>query len=67
MSEKETWQKMGKEERLRHQLEVQSRQIERVFSTHQVAARVAGGRCRRSPFALICSPTWNQAFTACAA
>lgn len=44
MSEKETWQKMGKEERLRHQLEVQSRQIERVFSTHQVAARVAGGQ-----------------------
>ena len=44
MSEKETWQKMDKEERLRHQLEVQSRQIERVFSTHQVSARVAGGQ-----------------------
>ena len=44
MSEKETWQKMNKEERLRHQLELQSRQIERVFSTHQVAARVAGGQ-----------------------
>ena len=43
MSEKETWQKMDKEERLRHQLEIQSRQIERVFSTHQVSARVAGG------------------------
>ena len=44
MSEKETWQKMDKEERLRHQLEIQSRQIERVFSTHQVSARVAGGQ-----------------------
>ncbi|MCP4420146.1 MAG: NACHT domain-containing protein [Chloroflexi bacterium] len=44
MSEKEKWQKMDKEERLRHQLEIQSRQIERVFSTHQVAARVAGGQ-----------------------
>ncbi|MCA9897026.1 MAG: AAA family ATPase [Ardenticatenaceae bacterium] len=43
MSEKETWQKMNKEERLRHQLELQSRQIERVFSTHQVPTRVAGG------------------------
>ncbi len=44
MSEKETWQKMDKEERLRHQLEIQSRQIEQVFSTHQVSARVAGGQ-----------------------
>jgi DNA segregation ATPase FtsK/SpoIIIE, S-DNA-T family len=44
MPEKEKWQKMDKEERLRHQLEIQSRQIERVFSTHQVAARVAGGQ-----------------------
>ncbi|MCA9916383.1 MAG: AAA family ATPase [Anaerolineales bacterium] len=44
MSEKETWQKMNKEERLRHQLELQSRQIERVFSTHQVPTRVAGGQ-----------------------
>ena len=44
MSEKETWQKMNKEERLRNQLELQSRQIERVFSTHQVSARVAGGQ-----------------------
>lgn len=44
MSEKETWQKMNKEERLRHQLEIQSRQIERVFSTHQVPTRVAGGQ-----------------------
>lgn len=44
MSEKETWQKMNKEERLRNQLELQSRQIERVFSTHQVPARVAGGQ-----------------------
>ncbi|WP_420627769.1 FtsK/SpoIIIE domain-containing protein [Candidatus Leptofilum sp.] len=44
MSEKETWQKMNKEERLRHQLELQSRQIERVFTTHQVPTRVAGGQ-----------------------
>lgn len=44
MSEKGTWQKMNKEERLRNQLELQSRQIERVFSTHQVSARVAGGQ-----------------------
>lgn len=44
MSERESWQKMDKEERLRHQLEIQSRQIERVFSTHQVSARVAGGQ-----------------------
>ncbi len=44
MSEKETWQRMNKEERLRNQLELQSRQIERVFSTHQVSARVAGGQ-----------------------
>lgn len=44
MSKNETWQKMNKEERLRHQLELQSRQIERVFSSHQVSARVAGGQ-----------------------
>ncbi len=44
MNEKGTWQKMDKEERLRHQLEIQSRQIERVFSSHQVSARVAGGQ-----------------------
>lgn len=44
MSEKESWQKMNKEARLRHQLELQSRQIERVFSTHQVPTRVAGGQ-----------------------
>lgn len=44
MSEKETWQRMNKEERLRHQLEIQSRQIESVFSTHQVPTRVAGGQ-----------------------
>jgi hypothetical protein len=44
MGEKETWQRMNKEERLRNQLELQSRQIERVFSTHQVSARVAGGQ-----------------------
>ena len=44
MNNKEQWRKMNKEERLRHQLELQSRQIERVFSTHQVSARVAGGQ-----------------------
>lgn len=44
MSKHKTWQKMDKEERLRHQLEIQSRQIERVFSSHQVSARVAGGQ-----------------------
>lgn len=44
MNERETWQRMNKEERLRNQLELQSRQIERVFSTHQVSARVAGGQ-----------------------
>jgi DNA segregation ATPase FtsK/SpoIIIE-like protein len=44
MSETETWQKMNKEERLRHQLELQSQQIERVFSTHQLPTRVAGGQ-----------------------
>ena len=44
MSKNEAWQRMNKEERLRHQLELQSRQIERVFSTHQVSARVAGGQ-----------------------
>lgn len=44
MSKNETWQKMDKEERLRHQLEIQSRQIEQVFSSHEVSARVAGGQ-----------------------
>jgi len=32
---------------LQHQLEVQSNQIERVFSSHQVAARVQGGTVER--------------------
>lgn len=44
MSKNEAWQNMNKEKRLKHQLELQSRQIERVFSTHQVSARVAGGQ-----------------------
>lgn len=35
------------EERLSHQVEIQSRQIERVFSQHQVAARVENGTVRR--------------------
>lgn len=36
------------EERLSHQVEIQSRQIERVFSQHQVAARVEDGTVRRN-------------------
>jgi DNA segregation ATPase FtsK/SpoIIIE-like protein len=36
-----------REARLQHQLEVQSRQIERVFSHHQLTAQVAGGRVQR--------------------
>lgn len=37
---------MLQEERLRRQLEVQSQQIERVFSRHQLPAHVAGGTVR---------------------
>jgi DNA segregation ATPase FtsK/SpoIIIE-like protein len=37
---------MTKRERLRHQLEMQSMQIEAVFTRHQVPVRVAGGRVR---------------------
>ncbi len=33
-----------REERLRHQLEIQSMQIEGVFEQHQLPSRVAGGR-----------------------
>lgn len=44
MADQEMWQKMMKEERLRHQLELQSRQIEKVFSHHQLPAQVAGGQ-----------------------
>ncbi len=34
------------DERLRHRIEIQSRQIERVFSRYQLAAQVSGGRVR---------------------
>ncbi len=44
MTNRDMWQKMMKEERLKHQLEVQSRQIERVFSHHSLSAQVAGGQ-----------------------
>ncbi len=44
MANQEMWRKMMKDERLRHQLEVQSRQIEKVFSHHQLPAQVAGGQ-----------------------
>ncbi|MCP4427454.1 MAG: DNA translocase FtsK [Chloroflexi bacterium] len=33
-----------RQERLRHQLEVQSQQIERILSQHQLSAHIAGGR-----------------------
>ena len=44
MEKQEMWQKMMKEERLKHQLEIQSRQIEKVFSHHKLPAQVAGGQ-----------------------
>ncbi len=47
MSRKETWQKMLKEERLPHQLSVQSRQIEKVFMQRQLPTQVAGGTVTR--------------------
>lgn len=44
MANQDTWRKMMKEERLKHQLEVQSRQIEKVFNHHQLSAQVSGGQ-----------------------
>ncbi|HFE66067.1 MAG TPA: hypothetical protein ENJ93_02295 [Chloroflexi bacterium] len=46
MTEREKLQRMLKEHRLKHQLELQSQQIEKVFSSHQVSARVAGGEVK---------------------
>jgi len=46
MSEKENWRKVLKENRLQHQLEIQSRQIEKVFTHHELPAHVAGGTVR---------------------
>lgn len=46
MSDKENWRKVLKENRLQHQLEIQSRQIEKVFTHHEVPAHVAGGTVR---------------------
>jgi len=42
MQEKEEWQ----QRRLQHQLEIQSHQIERVFSRHEMDAQVVGGEVR---------------------
>ena len=47
MTEQKQWRRMLQEHRLKHQLELQSRQIERVFSNHQVTARVSGGEIKR--------------------
>jgi S-DNA-T family DNA segregation ATPase FtsK/SpoIIIE len=38
-----TKRRVLQEQRLKHQLEIQSRQIEQVFTRHQMAAHVAGG------------------------
>lgn len=46
MTEREKLQRMLKEHRLKHQLELQSRQIEKVFSSHRISARVAGGEVK---------------------
>lgn len=46
MSDKESWQKALQENRLQYQLELQSRQIEKVFTRHQLSAHVAGGTVR---------------------
>lgn len=46
MSHKENWQKALQESRLQHQLEIQSRQIEKVFTHHDLPAHVAGGTVR---------------------
>jgi S-DNA-T family DNA segregation ATPase FtsK/SpoIIIE len=43
MSDYQERRNMVQEERLRRQLEVQSQQIERVFSRHELPAQVAGG------------------------
>lgn len=44
MDEKQDKQRAFQEQRLRHHLEVKSRQIDRVLSERQVSAQVAGGR-----------------------
>jgi DNA segregation ATPase FtsK/SpoIIIE-like protein len=44
MSGKDNWQMMLKENRLQHQLEIQSRQIEQVLTEHEMAGQVAGGQ-----------------------
>ena len=46
MSDKENWRKALQESRLQHQLEIQSRQIEKVFTYHELPAHVAGGTVR---------------------
>ena len=46
MSNRENWRKVLQENRLQHQLEIQSRQIEKVFTHHDLPAHVAGGTVR---------------------
>ena len=52
MSGKQNQQKNGgqpeQQNRLQHQLQLQSEQIERVFSQHQFSTQVAGGTVRPS-------------------
>ena len=43
MANQEKWQKMLKEQRLPHQLRIQSQQIEKVLHHRQMAAQVSGG------------------------
>lgn len=43
MSNKQTRRRVFQQDRLQHQLEIQSQQIERVFSRHELTAHVAGG------------------------
>jgi len=59
MSNSENWQKMLKEQRLQHQLEIQSRQIERVFTHHRMSAQVAGGNVQSRSISFDLQSQWE--------
>ena len=53
-------QKTGRQTRLQRQLELQSQQIERVLSQHQVSARIAGGTVQPRSISFVVNATLAQ-------
>lgn len=54
------WEEPEQQERLQHQLQVQSEQIERVFSQHQFSTHIAGGTVCPSLISFNLNSTLNQ-------